>query len=261
MRFLILTILLLSLFTNLYSQDTLRRENGVLYLGNPLITSPNTLDGFGSADGGVCGDSLVYTYIEVDNSYNGENLENSSWISYGDLLPTKFPPIVAIGLGYSPDTFRWNFQVDTLFVEVKDAETENFTNYTFLFEVFDGANSGLLDSLYIAEIDGTVAEPSIIQIFPQEFVTGINSMDETLNFSLFPNPSSHSTHLSFYGGQTDKAEITVYSIIGKTVFKETIDIEPNQRNLYHLQNDLTEGVYLIKLEIGENVITRRWTKL
>lgn len=242
-----------------FSQDTLRRENGVVYFGIPLISSPNTIDGFGSADGGEFGTDYVYTYIEIDDSYNGVNMENSTWMSYGDLLPVKFPDAIEIGLGFFPDTFIWVFKTDTLFVEVKDAETTLNQEYTFLYETFEGANPGPLDSLFIAEIDGTLTEPSIIQVFPQ-VSTSVSEIVETYDFDISPNPSKEQTFVSYTLSEASDVEIHIIGMDGKTYFESMPFFQAKGEHRFEVNQSMPLGLYIIQLRVNDGVISRRWMK-
>ncbi len=251
----IVCLLILGFFLSSFvvGQDTLRRENGVVFLGIPLVTSPNTLDGWGSADGGAFGEDYIYTYVELNDSYNGVNLEGSRWMSSGELLPEKFPEAMALGLGFLPDTFLWNFHVDTLFVEVKDAETPLTQNYTFIYEVFEGANTGPLDSLHIVEIDGTLEEPSIIQVFPQITTATHSLQSDSRVFELYPNPSGRETFMysNISISDASRMELSIISLDGRVCFeKQTINIEEGcQRTKLPLPEK--SGVYFVRILIDE----------
>jgi hypothetical protein len=257
---LLTTIFFLICIVNLFSQDTLRRENGVVYFGIPLITSPNTVDGFGSADGGDFGTDYVYSYIEINDSYNGVNMENSTWMSYGDLLPIKFPDAIEIGLGFFPDTFIWAFHTDTLFVEVKDAETTMNQEYTFIYETFDGANPGPLDSLFIAETDGTLTEPSIIQVFP-DMSTSIIETAASYDFNISPNPSKDDAIIEYSLSEASNVVINIIGIDGKNYFKSSSSYQAKGEHRFEINHPLPFGLYIIQLQINDSIISRKWLRI
>ncbi len=238
-----------------FGQDTLRRENGVIFLGLPLISPPNTLDGFGSADNGEFGDDYVYTYVEINDSYNGTNLENSTWMSYGDLLPEKFPDAIALGLGFFPDTFIWSFHTDTLFVLVKDAETTLTQDYTFFYDVFEGANPGPLDSLHIEELDGTLVEPSIIQIFP-EITTSTEEVEWLDNLMVFPNPSDGPLNITFHSERLSDYNLIIHNTLGQRIHSERWEDIPSGTIRLQPKVDLGSGQYIIQINDGRNNISR-----
>ncbi len=253
-------ILLLGITSVSISQDTLRRENGVIYLGLPLVSTPNTIDGWGSADNGAFGEDYIYTYIEQNDSYNGNNLEGSRWKSYGEFLPEKFPDAIAIGLGFMPDTFIWDFHVDTLFVEVKDTETPLSQNYTFLYDVFDGANPGPLDSLHISEIDGTLEEPSIIQVFPQQGTTPVPYVaNEIFEIKLLQNQGGNNAFLKMDLPEKTKMNYSIFSSNGQLVsYRNNIHVWPGE-NKIEIPRPLSNGIYFIKVQLENHQIhTLKW---
>ncbi len=243
------------------AQDTLRRENGVTYLGIPLVSAPNTLDGFGSADNGMFGDDYVYTYLEQNDSYNGSDMINSTWMSYGDLLPEKFPDAIETGLGFFPDTFVWNFQEEFLYVVVKDAETTATQDYTFTYEIFEGANPGPIDSLHIVETGGLLQEPSIIQIFPQVFTsTSFLNESANVNLKIIPNPSVGDAKLNYELENNKTVRYKIYSQMGQLIFESELSSKNKGEYSYELPSDLESGIYFIQLEVDRKSIVKKWVK-
>ena len=70
---------------------------------------------------------------------------------------------------------------------------------------------------------------------------------------MYPNPSTSNT-LFFIVQQ--EAKITVYSILGKLVLKEEISQTKNSIDI----SSLTRGIYLVKIHVGNQFITKKLLK-
>ena len=72
-------------------------------------------------------------------------------------------------------------------------------------------------------------------------------------FKMYPNPSTSNT--LFFSVQQE-AKITVYSILGKLVLKEEISQTKNSIDI----SSLTRGIYLVKIHVGNQFITKKLLK-
>ena len=70
---------------------------------------------------------------------------------------------------------------------------------------------------------------------------------------MYPNPSTNST--LFFSVQQD-AKISVYNILGKLVLKKAISQTKNSIDI----SSLTSGVYLVKVHLGNQFITKKLLK-
>lgn len=225
----------------LQAQHILQRENGVIFNGVEIISPPNLNDGFGSAADGMYGDSLSYFYEEQNNSYNGVDLVGSQWMSYGDLLPKVLPGVVTIGLGFNPDTFRWEFTADSIFVSVKDAETSNFSNYRFEYQKFSGPGTGV-DSLHI--YDTILIEPSLVKVYEDISFVSIREKYSQVRLHAFPNPCQQSVQLRIPKGQ-DLKQVIVQDINGR-VFNQPYTT--NSAGINIAMDELNHGLYVVAIE-------------
>jgi hypothetical protein len=84
----------------------------------------------------------------------------------------------------------------------------------------------------------------------------INKDVESLD--VFPNPSSSISNVKFNLSQNINTSIQVLDITGKVVFSENFGIlsEGNQLIQINVSN-LNSGLYFVRLQLGENQVTRR----
>ncbi|MFN8116600.1 MAG: T9SS type A sorting domain-containing protein [Bacteroidia bacterium] len=87
--------------------------------------------------------------------------------------------------------------------------------------------------------------------------TSVNSVE--LNSSLFlaPNPAKTDLLVNFSNSQNLKTEFTITDVLGKTVFKYELS-EGN--SIVIPVNELSNGIYFIKIQQGKNSITKKFIK-
>lgn len=75
------------------------------------------------------------------------------------------------------------------------------------------------------------------------------------NIALFPNPFSEELQLNFPGLE-EKAQVTIYSLLGKVVYRQQIEAPKNTLQL----QQLNKGLYLIEITSKEKQITYKIVK-
>lgn len=89
--------------------------------------------------------------------------------------------------------------------------------------------------------------------------TGIfKNYSSTQSFSIYPNPANSNLNIEFHLDQSDMVEISLFDILGKQV-KSLVAAEyhtGNQKMQVPLTN-VKEGVYFLKIDIGENHYTEK----
>ncbi|WP_242131825.1 T9SS type A sorting domain-containing protein [Aestuariivivens marinum] len=77
-------------------------------------------------------------------------------------------------------------------------------------------------------------------------------LNKTLN--IFPNPLRHGNDITVSFGSLITVKASLYSITGKKIFQ--VNIENQDRKVINLTN-LVNGVYMLKIEKGEALVTRK----
>lgn len=92
---------------------------------------------------------------------------------------------------------------------------------------------------------------------------GVNTSNliETNGFKIFPNPTSDVLNLEYTLSKTEDINIAIHDLQGRQVkiLKSETQSFGNQKESFNLEDfNLTEGVYLIKMSIGEDT---QWFKI
>ncbi|MBL6964339.1 MAG: T9SS type A sorting domain-containing protein [Bacteroidetes bacterium] len=76
---------------------------------------------------------------------------------------------------------------------------------------------------------------------------------------MYPNPVNNDAHLNFLLSQDKNVQIAVYDALGNRVYQEDKGLVQSGPNSCTLDfNDLTKGVYVLQLALGEHVYTRKF---
>lgn len=135
--------------------------------------------------------------------------------------------------------------------------TRNFTPATlsalnnkrdvkFRFWFQNDPSLGDAQNLYIDEfkISGTV---------------GINEFENSLNLSMYPNPTTTSSVLEFISPASTKAFVNVYDVTGRLVDAEVIETISGSTSkvVINKNNNLKQGIYFINLTINNQQVTKK----
>jgi hypothetical protein len=87
---------------------------------------------------------------------------------------------------------------------------------------------------------------------------GINTPTFERSVAVYPNPFGEYTNVTFNLDKASKAGVEVIDIMGKTVYAiNQREFAAGQNNIRVGNNDLPNGMYILKLTIGNQVITRK----
>lgn len=83
--------------------------------------------------------------------------------------------------------------------------------------------------------------------------TSVNDMGQSLDFSVFPNPTNGQFEILFSGNSIEKMEVTVTDMYGKLILREEALNDTLKINL----NGQADGVYFVAVKRNDKVITRK----
>ena len=83
--------------------------------------------------------------------------------------------------------------------------------------------------------------------------TGIEDNDEPLSFVIAPNPNNGTFTIVFSKDNSEnRCDLTIFDLVGTEVY-QALDLQTNVINV----NELAQGVYLVKLNVGGIISTRK----
>ena len=77
------------------------------------------------------------------------------------------------------------------------------------------------------------------------------------DLSAAPNPFTNSTKISFTSTSNTTLFFTVKNVLGKTVFKQNIEIKSGKNPLPFYKNDLPKGMYIYSIQDKSRTISKR----
>jgi PKD repeat protein len=118
-----------------------------------------------------------------------------------------------------------------------------------------GGTSSTCISQYISRSVENAAIIHIDVVPPPKVVIGINAFEEeTINYSIYPNPNDGEFRLRINGANSGNTSINIFNLLGETVYqKEETDTGEFSKNIS--LNDSPAGVYFIKINIGNKHLT------
>lgn len=157
----------------------------------------------------------------------------------GSLL-TSAPPFS--GTSFVPsDASEWRL----ISLALNNINGTNRGNVRFRFEAI--SNSG--NSIYLDDINISNS------------ITSVNSLTkQDIDMGLFPNPANNSTTLSFSLPEQAKTQVMVYDIAGRLVKDfgaNELNVGKHTYNISKIDNNLTEGIYLVKVLINNTLYTEK----
>jgi hypothetical protein len=91
-------------------------------------------------------------------------------------------------------------------------------------------------------------------------ITGIESIDNLSNnsVSIYPNPSTTGNfNISLTTNTENKIAVNVFDVLGKVVYSSTFISKVGSNNINVSLKDNYKGMYFVKLETGDNSITKK----
>ena len=90
--------------------------------------------------------------------------------------------------------------------------------------------------------------------------TGITNASNDLNLMAYPNPFSETTTIAYQLTAASQVEFFLVDILGKQIVliqKENQSVGKHQINLNKNDLNLSNGIYLLKLNVGEKELITR----
>lgn len=187
--------------------------------------------------------TFQYAYAKK-NSANNERLKiyvsndcGQSWSMRKQLSGNNFPTGNPQSSAYVPSAAQWEY------VEITNVLSsylvENF-RVRFSFES-DGGNNIFIDDI---NINGSV---------------GIDGPDEIVeSFMLFPNPTVDETNVSFGIDRDAQVSVSVLDLVGKEVKHIITGQHASGEYIYNVNtSDLSSGVYMVRMLVGDRAYTQR----
>lgn len=72
-----------------------------------------------------------------------------------------------------------------------------------------------------------------------------------------PNPFTSTTQISFNNKKNQKVVLTIKNLLGKTVYKFTLDSKKGNNSIPFYRNDLVSGIYIYTIQTDEEIISKR----
>ena len=119
-------------------------------------------------------------------------------------------------------------------------------------------NGRVVDLQAFGKADAEAGRPMYTTSFNYNPATNIAELAEG-DLIIYPNPASDLVFIQDVNGQDGKRELEIYSTNGSLVYKQSVSFE-NQRAVLKI-NELTAGIYYIKILSGEKPVVNRMIKL
>jgi hypothetical protein len=133
---------------------------------------------------------------------------------------------------------------DLAFITIYGDKLENLTAY-----IGSGNNakaSSKIISFSADAILGSISKPIIIELLDNEI-------------SVFPNPFDKDFEILFNGDDLGDAKITVFNMFRQKVHESTFKVM-EEGKLVKIQADILPGIYILQVQIGDKVITKKLIK-
>jgi hypothetical protein len=181
----------------------------------------------------------------------------------------KSPANAATGVALKP-TFQWTAQTGIASFELQVDLTPDFTNP--VIQVSPAANavnyvsSKKLNALTIyywrmrAISDGTaIADTtnwSDSWTFTTASPTGLNE-NTNLMMSVFPNPAKEKVYVKVVTERALNTPVCLIDLIGKTAFSRDYSLIPGKNMLEIPLDGVSKGVYILRLDIGDEILHQK----
>ena len=138
---------------------------------------------------------------------------------------------------FVPVAGQWNTQ-NFVFTPAQTASNDVFVKFQFT------SNGG--NNIYIDDINITGA-------------TGIDEIENTLNYNVYPNPAEENSVIEFSLLNKEKVSIKIFDVLGREVdaiFSGELNSGEHQYSINKL-NSFAGGVYLVNLTVGGETFSRK----
>ena len=198
--------------------------------------------------------------------------------SFGGTMLTSSPVTLMLRLDNYPEETTWevrDFDDQVIYSggpysQAGQNINENFDIATpgcYTFSLYDSGGDGLeipgFYMLYYGSssiiLQGTSFGFQVTTQFQVEWV-GIEEKVTEESMEIYPNPFKNSTKISFNIADSKKVSLDVFNIIGEIVYSVNERYyEPGNHTIQLEGGNLSNGIYLIKLSLGEKILTQKLT--
>lgn len=143
-------------------------------------------------------------------------------------------------IGWEWKTFNGSFKVtDSLVYFVQDVSG---TIYRLIFKEFKGSSTGRI-----------VLEKRLNSF------TGVNEISKSgFNAAVYPNPVNDVMNLVLNPGKSRLAIVSILDMSGRTVLSKRFDVQTEELSTLKIPvSGLPSGIYMVKVQSGTNVISRK----
>lgn len=137
----------------------------------------------------------------------------------------KIGEVVAAGTSSTPRSYKFN-----------DVSPVKGTNYYRLRIIDRDDNFKLSDVRIVKNIEGGV-------------------------FSMYPNPAKEVMKIDFNATRTDKGVMTITDMNGRRVYNQSVHVSEGDNTFSVDLRNLAQGSYIIKLQLSDDIIVNKFTKL
>jgi PKD repeat protein len=160
-----------------------------------------------------------------------------NWVLRKSVQGTALASGGVVTSSYTPAAADWTLQTVNL------SAYATHTNLYIMFRFISGGGN----NVYVDEIN----------LFGN--TVGIDEFTSSLNFSVFPNPTTENTTIAFDLTEKQNVNVMVYDIVGKEIVTVVnTELAPGEYKYEMNKNTkLAPGVYFVKLTAGTHTITKK----
>ena len=85
---------------------------------------------------------------------------------------------------------------------------------------------------------------------------GLESIDELLQVSTYPNPSSDLVHITFIQKAMGAGQLTIRDLTGKLIYQKAIELAAGKNEIPVATQDWDSGLYLYQINTPEGIVNR-----
>jgi hypothetical protein len=87
---------------------------------------------------------------------------------------------------------------------------------------------------------------------------GFSQYKSVEKLSAAPNPFTDHTEITFKSTNNSTIIFSVINVLGKTVYKENIEVTTGTNSFIFEKGNLLSGIYIYKIQDVENIISKRF---
>ena len=192
------------------------------------------------------GFKLYIAVTEDQYDYTGTNGETQFHNVMRKMLPNASGITLTAMTPNTPLTFtrkyKFSYNLDNTSQGTFNLWGSNFTDVSVVAWVQDNATK----EIFQAAFDESVTS-----------ITGINDNENGLEARFYPNPSNEATFIKVNVPVASKVNLEVYNIMGQRVGFQNFGTQNGAQTFKFDTSDLTNGVYLFNLTVGDKKVTRK----